>query len=255
MIRADPFIHLLLSYAAVTISIAFMPPTPMIRLGAFGGVLACVITGILYMDRSTSSRLALKSCAFCQCGVVLYANYFLLLMKATPPPGSSSIDRLKWTVDLVSNPRGIGTPWQARNLPAFSRKDPHYVPSRRRFIIQRIATGLTFYAMLKTFNLAQEKIYFANLQSGDYSEYKESIVRRIGEVSPHELFIRAWLPLSSFFALWCRYQYWHSSVSVIFVILGDEPRRWPPLYGSLRDAYSLRQFWRYGSVLFYFLFC
>jgi len=173
-------------------------------------------------------------------------------MKATPPSGSRSIKRLIWAVDLVLNPRGIGTSWQIRNLPAFSKMDPHYVPSRRSFIIQRIATGLILYATLRVYPLIEAKIYVANLRDGDYSEYKESIIRRIGEVSMHELFVRAWLPLPFFFTAWCRHQYFHSLVSVPAVALGDEPRRWPPLYGDVRDAYSLRQFWGYVSILFKF---
>src|SRR5436190_11331320 len=207
MMRADPFFHLFLSYAVVTGSIAFVPPNPIIRLSAFGGVLACAMTGILCMDRSRACMSSLEFCAHCQCGVVLYANYFLNLAKATPPPGSSSAKRLTWAVGLVSNPRGIGTSWQIRNLPTFSKKDPNYVPSRHRFIIQRMATGLSFYAMIKVYKLAEMKIYIANLQDGDYSEYKESIIRRTGEVSMHELFIRAWLPLTALFTVWCQHQY------------------------------------------------
>jgi hypothetical protein len=232
-------------------SIAFVPPTSMIRLFAFGGVLACVIIGIIYMDRGGSNQI-IYFCAACQCGVALYSNYFLLLIKATPPPGSSIVKRLIWAVDLVSNPRGIGTSWQIRNLPAFSKQDPNYVPSRRRFILQRLAAGLMFYAVVKLYYLLEKKFYIANLRDGDYSEEKESIIRRIGEASLHELFVRSWLPFSFFFTAWCRHQYLHSFVSASAVALGDEPRRWPPLYGDIRDAYSIRQFWGYVSTFFEF---
>lgn len=251
MVQGHPFLYLLLSYAVTAGSIAFVPPTSVIRPFAVGGVLACVITGIVYMDRGASVQI-IYFCAACQVGVALYSNYLLLLMKATPPPGSSNVERLMWAIDLVFNPRGIGTSWQIRNLPTFSRHDPNYVPSRRRFILQRMATGLTLYAMTKVYNQIEEKVYFANLRSGDYSEEKESIIRRFGEVSIHELFVRAWLPLSFFFSSWCRHQYLHSLVSASAVALGHEPRSWPPLYGNVRDAYSLRQFWGYVSILFQF---
>ena len=249
MVRGHPLIYLFLSYAVIAGSIAFVPPTSMIRLFAFGGVLTCVIIGMVYMDRGASTQ-TLYSCGAVQCGVAIYSNYFLLLIKATPPPGSSSVKRLMWAIDLVFNPRGIGTSWQIRNLPTFSRKDPNYVPSRRRFILQRIATGLIFYGMSKLYYLIEMKIYVASLREGDYGEDKESIIRRMGEASMHELFIRAWLPLSFFFTAWCRHQYLHSLVSASAVAVGDEPRRWPPLYGDIRDAYSLRQFWGYDSILF-----
>jgi hypothetical protein len=254
MIRAHPFVHLFLSYAMIALSIAFVPPNPIIRLGAFGGVVACAISGILYMDRSSASRITLEYCALCQCGVILYSNYFLLFMKATPPLGSSIAKRLIWAVDLVLNPRGIGTSWQIKNLPAFSKKNRNYVPSRPRFIIQRVATGLIFYALIEAFYLAQAKIYVPSLQDGDYSEHKERIIRRIGEASMHELLVRAWLPLPALFTVWCRHQYLHSLVSVIAVALGDEPRRWPPLYGDVREAHSLRKFWGFVLIPFLLLF-
>jgi hypothetical protein len=240
-----PLVQLFICYAVTAVSIAFVPPIPTIRLGAFGGVLACAMYGLLYIDRSREYSIWVEFCAECTCGVVLYANYFLLLMKVTPPQGYSRLKRLSWAIDLLSNPRGIGTTWQIKNLPPFCRKNPTYVPSRRSFIIQRIVGCVFFYAITKTFGIVNEKIYIANLQDGDYSEYKESILRRITDVSMRELFIRAWLPLDTLCTIWWQHQYLHCLVSAIAVILGDEPRRWPPLYGSIKDVYSLRQFWGY----------
>ena len=245
MILTNPFVQLFLSYSVTAVSIAFVPPIPMMRLSAFGVVLVVAVFGLLYKDRTQASVVWLDFCAVCTCGVILYANYFLVLMKATPPPRSSWTSRLLWAVDLVLNPRGIGTTWQVRNLPPFSKRDPKYVPSRCIFIIQRIATGLQFYVMMKAFTVVDAEIYNASLQDGDYNEYKESIIRRIGDVSMRELFIRAWLPLQNVFGVWSRNQYLHCLVSVIAVTFGDKPRRWPPLYGNIRDAYSLRRFWGY----------
>ena len=54
-----------------------MPPTTMIRLFAFGGVLACVIMGIVYMDRGSSAQILFTSAAI-QYGVALYSSYFLI---------------------------------------------------------------------------------------------------------------------------------------------------------------------------------
>ncbi|PMD63721.1 uncharacterized protein K444DRAFT_522430, partial [Hyaloscypha bicolor E] len=35
----------------------------------------------------------------------------------------------------------------------------------------------------------------------------------------------------------------HSGLSVVCVLCGQEPAAWPPLFGSLADSTSLRQFW------------
>lgn len=34
-------------------------------------------------------------------------------------------------------------------------------------------------------------------------------------------------------------------VSVIALLLGSEAQSWPPLFGDVRDAWSIRQFWGY----------
>ena len=243
MIWTNPLVQLLLSYAVVAVSIAVVPPIPTMRLGALCTVLAFAIPGLLYKDRAHTAAVWVEFCAECTCGVILYANHFLLLMNATPPSGLDWTKRLLWAVDLVFNPRGIGTDWQVRNLPSFS-----LLPSRRRFIIQRVFSSISFYFMWKAFEVINRYFYIGSLQYGDYSEYKESIIRRLGDVTMHELFIRSWLPLQSFFGVWSRNQYLHSMVSVFAVAFGDKPQRWPPLYGHVREAYSLRRFWRYVSM-------
>jgi len=222
----------------------------MMRSSAFCGVVAYAIYGLLHKDRSQASEAWLEFYAECTCGVMFYASYFLVLMRATPPLGSSAVKRLIWAIDMVANPRGVGTTWQIKNLPPFSRKDPTYVPSRYNFIVQRTISFFLIYTMLKMFKVAHAEIYLASLREGDYNEYKESIIRRIRDVSMHELYIRAWLPFNMFFRTWCIHECFHRLVSVFAVILGDDPRRWPPLDGDIREAYSLRRFWGYGFAFF-----
>jgi hypothetical protein len=163
-----------------------------------------------------------------------------------PPPGLGRIKKLIWAAENVSfNPRGIGMPWQIRNIPPFDRKNPNYVPTRFVFIFQRILIAFLFYAMLEAFGVVNTEIYLPTLQDDDYSQEKESIVRRMGDVSMRELLIRAWLPMDHFFGSVCVFTYQHSLVSAIAVAFGDKPQRWPPLLGDIREAYSLRRFWRY----------
>lgn len=242
MIRIYPILHLFFAYFSVIVCLAFVPPKPMMRLSAFGAVLAYAIFGLLHLDRSRISFTWLEFCTECTCGVLLYANNFIFLMRLAPPPGSN---RLKWAIGVVANPRGIGAKWQIKNLPPFSREDPKYIPPRLWFIVDRVLTGFIIYGMMEMFNVTHQNIYINNLQNGDYDEDKESVIRRIRDVSLRELFIRAWLPLDTLFVVWCQHRYLHSFVSAIAVTLGDEPSRWPPLYGDVREAYSLRRFWRH----------
>lgn len=245
----DPSLHLFLSYALLSIGIAYVPPKPIFRLNAVVGILAYTVFGLLHLDRSRGSGMWKAFCAQTTFVIVLWANYVLFIIKAMPPPGLGFIKKLMWAVENIAfNPRGIGMPWQIRNIPPFNRKDPNYVPMRLAFIFQRVITGILFFAILKAFGVIHTEIYLARLRDGDYDEEKESIIRRMRDVSMRELLIRAWLPIDYLVGSVCILKYQHSLVSAIAVALGDKPERWPPLLGDIRDAYSLRRFWGYTSL-------
>jgi len=195
----NPFVHLFFSYAALAVCrfCAFVPPVPAMRLGAFGAVFSYAILGLLRLDRCRVQQVWLDLFVEWVIGVLLYANYFLVLMSATPPSASTLLGRFSWAVDLVANPRGVGTVWQIKNLPSISR-DPSYVPSRYNSIIRRVAKCLIFYTMLKGFEEVDKLVFWSNLQEGDFDVVNQSIIRRVGDVSVHELFIRLWLPLNTF---------------------------------------------------------
>lgn len=50
-----------------------------------------------------------------------------------------------------------------------------------------------------------------------------------------DFLVHSWLWLAS----------WHECLSVVFVCVLrlDEPHEWPPLYGNLLEAYTIRRFW------------
>jgi hypothetical protein len=169
MVLIAPSIHLFLSYALLSISVAYVPPTPILRLGALAGILAYGVFGLLHFDHSGSSALWVAFCAQTTFAIMLFANYFLIITKAVPPLGLGAVEKLIWTVyNVTFNPRGIGMPWQIRNTPPFSRRHPSYVPTRFAFVIQRLATSALFFTMLKAFGITSRELFFANLRDGEY---------------------------------------------------------------------------------------
>ena len=82
------------------------------------------------------------------------------------------------------------------------------------------------------------------LQAQDLSPQKQVLLRRIHDVTAREVVIRlyfgavwAWQSYSSFETL-------HIMVSWCFVSIGyDSPEEWPPLFGNVSEATSLRRFW------------
>ncbi|RYC57795.1 hypothetical protein CHU98_g8417 [Xylaria longipes] len=81
-----------------------------------------------------------------------------------------------------------------------------------------------------------------NVQPRDFAPEKQGI----GPVLPqHDLLLRVLVSAHWVWETYCTLSMWHSALSIACVaILGwDHPSEWPPLFGSVLEAYSLRRFW------------
>lgn len=141
-------------------------------------------------------------------------------------------------LDPIFNTRGIRKPWQVKNVPTFSSKDPTYVPSRGRFLLRTLAFGALWLA-LHDFGVWQP-FPMDHIITAD----KQGFFGRIREVTSEELLLRFvavmffWTRAMASLSLAVTY------ITFAAVALGiHEPRDWPPTFGSLNEAYSVRQFW------------
>jgi hypothetical protein len=173
-------------------------------------------------------------------GVVLYANYFLCVLNSAPPKQARGWNRARWAYGLISYPRGVGTSWQIRNIATFSRTSPSWVPPRRHFVFSRMFKFLCLYALSRLYRRCKRLIPF---QHDDFAPYKVHFFRRIGDVTTHEIAVRLYFPANTFLPFYFGHGAMHCLISSIAVALGDSPAGWPPLYGDVRDGYSLRGFW------------
>lgn len=243
-----PFFLLGLSYASIGFCIIYVPPKLPFRLTAFG-----IITFFIYMAikaadlslLSTDNQLLFGNIMF---AVLLYANYYLCLIKLSPPFQMTKYNQLRWIVGVAFNPRGIGKSWQIRNIPRFSRTNESFHPSRRAFICKRFLLFLLFSVMLEVYDAIHLLIH---LRQDDFTHEKVHFFCRLTDVTIREIIVRLWLPFVTYLPMYLEYSSLHCLVSIIAVTLfGDDTSQWPPLYGDLRDAYSLRRFWGYvkGSI-------
>jgi hypothetical protein len=141
---------------------------------------------------------------------------------------------------LLWNMRGIGTQRPIRGLTPFSKSNPEYVPTRARFIaghLVRIAVAVVvmdFFARQVPENVPV-----------NYSFIKQHLLWRLFEVDKEEMALRVagtigfWVNMAGFIAAM------YSCLAVIFVgILGlDDPVDWPPVFGSISDAWTVQRFW------------
>jgi len=86
--------------------------------------------------------------------------------------------------------------------------------------------------------------YFNGLDALDFLPTKETYFRRLTSVTLRETLIRAWIVTYFILSSMCLYTTIHDFLSIIFVGSGfDKPEDWPPLFGDIREATSIRNFW------------
>jgi hypothetical protein len=147
-------------------------------------------------------------------------------------------DALGWTWDVVFSYRAIGTPREPKNIPKWSVADPEYVPSRAKFLLHRGAAVITSYLILDFLNNLPppDLSHFIDVKSRQFSGFKgQSIEDIITRMMSTGLF---WFSLRLTIALIYNA---FSLIPVALMIHG--PKDWPPYFGSVLSAFSIRKFW------------
>ncbi|KAG9240637.1 hypothetical protein BJ878DRAFT_277429 [Calycina marina] len=91
------------------------------------------------------------------------------------------------------------------------------------------------------------------LEGTDFLPSKVSYFRRIHTVTLRETLVRVWLVCYWTFYSVGLYTGFHDVLAMFFVGIGlDTPQEWPPLFGSIKQATSIRGFWgKYWHRLVY----
>lgn len=88
-----------------------------------------------------------------------------------------------------------------------------------------------------------------SIQLSDLAPEKERFISRLvtspNDITSFELALRLFLPANWIWTNYFCLETYHSILAIIFVCVLriDEPEEWPPLFGNLLDAYSVRYFW------------
>ena len=157
---------------------------------------------------------------------------------------SSLVDRLHFGFSSAFNGRMIGTPSQVRGVPPFSSKDDRYIRTRPEFVFQNCSRFLKSYLVLDILTAWGDPTKNRVIYSLDLVP----IFRHLQEVTFEEIAIRLTTTIAYWTIIYCVMTMLYSIVSLTAVLSGiSEVRSWPPLYGPLSQAYTIRGFW--GLVL------
>nr|ANO39641.1 3-acetyltrichothecene 4-O-acetyltransferase [Fusarium culmorum] len=147
-------------------------------------------------------------------------------------------------VCLIFNLRGIGTPWQAKHLcdhPRFYQHDKGREPTRAWFILRQSLIVAWQYLLLDivyttTMSTPKEDTQRLFAEGTEYmyldANAEQWTVRFITGVIAWAIPGRVSIDLPG------------RVLSIFSVLLGfTTPQQWPPVFGSILDAYTIRGFW------------
>lgn len=148
--------------------------------------------------------------------------------------------RLTFGLDVATSSRCCGTPFEVKNVPPFSARDPAYVPSRAVFLRQAVSAIVFYYLTMDLLSLGDDPAKTAVF----FAPEKIPIFSRRHELSAEELIVR--FVGCMFFVFSARFfvTILANLIAIVAVaLLGQDVRHWRPVYGPLKEAYSIRQFW------------
>lgn len=173
------------------------------------------------------------------------------LLRPAPAPANASRDykprdvdsireRLIFGMKVTSTFRFVGTEYEARNTPSV-------ITTRRKDFLRRMFVAILIsYCVLDFINSNNDPAIASRFLTLE----KIPILTRLHEITAEELTIRFFTVLAAGVGLNCVQGGIYHICALLAVSTGiSEPSEWPPFYGSAREAYMLRRFWEYASIL------
>ncbi|CRK12498.1 hypothetical protein BN1723_009745, partial [Verticillium longisporum] len=210
--------------------------------------------------------------------VTLHMGVVLFLEGIVLPKRDTWAGQVKEGYKMVFNGRRIGTSRLAPQVPILeseaitlvTRKDDEVSLQRQqqsrggsfhdrvgtvrreprlRFVLRRLSLALLLALLEFAIKPPLLRLYLPTTYD-DFAPAKEVFFRRLllpGRGPPpdaHEVAVRLWMTFETTWAAYSFYTIWHSLASAAAVTAGlDRPHEWPPLFGDIRQAYSLRRYW------------
>ena len=154
--------------------------------------------------------------------------------------GATTTRRLSAGLAETFRLRGVGTRWKVKNVPPFRGGSPGYVPPKRAFLASLLWRLAVYVAVLDLVSLAPPP----DSSSVDFAPTRVPLFARWAEVDGPELLTRTAAVLGHWGTMYCMIQMWYSAFAVLALLAGvTDVDVWRPLFGELRDCWSVRNFW------------
>ena len=158
----------------------------------------------------------------------------------SPHSVKATLAPLRFGLLATLSSRQVNTPFQVKNVPHFSAHDAYFVPSRAVFLCRNTLAICVCYLIVDLSVMAavpeQNLILF--------SRQNIPLLARHDEFSISKLAVRTFASLAVWVNIYCIFKVGHGIMSFIAVGTGlSEVAAWPPAFGPLAEAYTVRRFW------------
>jgi hypothetical protein len=208
-----------------------------------------IVSQMLYPVWPSSSYLSIQGLCGSICCVFSAADFLLI----NPKEGGDFVDangnqqgffsRLVAAFGLFTSPRAIGTPRQAKGTPSFpayyTEKDPKTI-TRARFLTREVSIAVWQYLVVDLLNVIVKKDSVDRKESGVLVPAGTQF-----NLTADQWADRATSTLIGWFVVSrLLVSFYSRAAAIIFVALGfSAPSDCPPMFGTMADAYTLRNFW------------
>jgi hypothetical protein len=149
-------------------------------------------------------------------------------------------DRFCFGFNSTISFRDINTPFEVKNVPHFSEKDPSYIPSRTTFLGRSTLRFVACYLVLDIVESQPPPPNAAEIFGLD----SIPVFKRLNEVSIEEVFTRTISSLVFWIMVYTVLNVQQAFFAIVAVGSGlTEVKAWRPLMGPLSETYTIRGFW------------
>ncbi|KGO44061.1 hypothetical protein PEX2_020700 [Penicillium expansum] len=143
---------------------------------------------------------------------------------------------------LLSQTRAVNTQWQVKNVPSHPKyylRRGMQVPTRGRFLLRQlgiVAWQCLVLDIVQTVSLQQTKECGLHEPASLEIEWMVPVGQWVERIATH---LSIWFVVNRLIT-----DLAYRVLSIFFVGIGlDSPADWPPAFGSMADAFTLRNFW------------
>ena len=157
------------------------------------------------------------------------------------PRSGTVVERLVFGWEEAFRSRSARTPWEVNHVPKFFPEEPDLVPSKAQFLYWTSVRCIISFLVVDVISFLGRD---ATSNSINFASSRIPFFSRLRDVTAEELFLRLVSSALNWVTVVYLLQALYDTAAVVVIGLGlGRIERWPPLFNSWKECWSVRNFW------------